>query len=162
MDTAHTYGTRGKLNFGMGSNDSSKKESRKSPPPPSKGSKKTRMGKRARCTDQGTAAPAAAAAATTSTGGTALPAAPTQAVNPAAQPTTEAITPVDRRAGGLQYAPADTSNQALMSLPIRDSGSLQGRATQVPVKVQGTGEEDSSEQESEEDDVEQEEQDDSE
>ncbi|KJX94361.1 hypothetical protein TI39_contig4202g00017 [Zymoseptoria brevis] len=155
MDTDHSYGTRAKLNFGMGSTDSSKKESRKSPPPPSKKSKKTRMGNRARCTDQGTAAPAVATAATTSTGGIALPATSTQAVTPAAQPTTEATTPVDRRAGGLQYAPVDTSNQVLMNLPIRPSGSLRDRATQVPVKVQGTGVADSSEQESEEDEEEQ-------
>ncbi|SMR61189.1 unnamed protein product [Zymoseptoria tritici ST99CH_3D1] len=55
---------------------------------------------------------------------------------------------VDRRDGGTQYAPDDESGAGM---PVRESGALAGRAVRVPVKVQGTGEDDSPERSPERD-----------
>ncbi|KJY02508.1 hypothetical protein TI39_contig47g00005 [Zymoseptoria brevis] len=53
---------------------------------------------------------------------------------------------VDRRAGGVRYAPGGESGAAM---PVRESGALAGRAVRVPVKVPGTGEDDSPERSTE-------------
>ncbi|SMQ53778.1 unnamed protein product [Zymoseptoria tritici ST99CH_3D7] len=55
---------------------------------------------------------------------------------------------VDRRDGGDRYAPGDESGAGM---PVRESGALAGRAVRVPVKVQGTGEDDSPERSPERD-----------